>query len=109
MSDHIKTRTPRQCRSHFQKLIAKYHTICKLKTHIRNQFGKQFYDEALNHYSQNVDHEKFLIRQGLYSDRVDFDPPKETGVQTDIVYSMFLEGTNAYVENNVVEQPKLIP
>ena len=39
MSGYISSRTPQQCRSHFQKMIKKHKTVAKLKRHVRESVG----------------------------------------------------------------------
>ena len=45
LASHLQTRTPRQCRSHFQKLINKHKTIYKLKNYFRTEIGKTIFDQ----------------------------------------------------------------
>ncbi len=50
MSKYIPTRTPIQCRSHHQKLIAKYRNFKKIITSFKNEIGEETYDREFSNF-----------------------------------------------------------
>jgi GTP1/Obg family GTP-binding protein len=45
LSSFLKTRTPRQCRSHFQKIMSKFKTVKKVKQFYQKQLGVLMYQD----------------------------------------------------------------
>ncbi len=48
LSKFLSTRTPRQCRSHFQKIIGKFKTIKKVKQYYQDTLGVLEYQVQFN-------------------------------------------------------------
>ena len=54
LSDFLTTRTPRQCRSHFQKIMNKFKKLKKVKQYYQSQIGMEKYQEELDKLSKEL-------------------------------------------------------
>lgn len=46
LSEYLRTRTPRQCRSHFQKLMNRFKNLKKMIDYHQNELGMTGFSEA---------------------------------------------------------------
>lgn len=54
LSKFLKTRTPRQCRSHFQKIIGKYKTVKKVKQYYQDLLGVINYQKRFDEVAKEL-------------------------------------------------------
>ena len=62
LSEYVSTRTSRQCRSHYQKMMIKYHTISKLRSYFRKAATPSAYDAEF----QRLQESGSLLQEELF-------------------------------------------
>lgn len=77
LSSFLGTRTPRQCRSHFQKIMNKFKKLNKVKQHYQQLLGAFNYSERLEELNQRL--RETPIREDRDSEKVHAD----LAIQTD--------------------------
>ena len=73
VSMFLQSRSPRQCRSHFQKLIKKFGTVFQMKKYYRDLIGHRNFDQIL----ENCRNQMQAVKE------VNIPTKKEISVQTD--------------------------
>lgn len=80
LSDFLVTRTPRQCRSHFQKIINKFKKLRKVRLHYQEQLGTAVYTHRLEELSRQLREQKVKLEESERTCAASFT---EVAIQTD--------------------------
>ena len=97
MSKYLGSRTPRQCRSHFQKLLLRHKTIQKIIKSIRSLLPEKVYEKRYKEVS------KTLTPISVYKNTQ--PPTQEVGIQVQPEHPYYFHPQMGIIDNPPVVQP----